>query len=57
VAQSGWHISFNPRFFPVIEKQVYRSAQLSASRLDAVIQTYGIRTIIALLALKMGFLV
>ncbi len=49
-----WHISFNPRFFPVIEKQVYRSAQLSASSLDAVIQTYGIRTNIALLGSENG---
>ena len=49
-----WHISFNPRFFPVIEKQVYRSAQLSPSRLDAVIQTHGIRTIIALLGHEKG---
>jgi hypothetical protein len=49
-----WHISLNPRFFPVIDNQVYRSAQLSASRLDAVIQTYGIRTIIALLGSEKG---
>ena len=49
-----WHISFNPRFFPVIEKQVYRSAQLSASRLNTVIQDYGIRTIIALLGSEKG---
>jgi protein tyrosine phosphatase (PTP) superfamily phosphohydrolase (DUF442 family) len=49
-----WHISFNSRFFPVIEKQVYRSAQLSASRLDAVIQAYGIRSIIALLGSEKG---
>ena len=40
-----WHISLNPRFSPVIENQVYRSAQLSTSSLDAVIQAYGIRTI------------
>jgi hypothetical protein len=51
-----WHISFNPRFFPVIEKQVYRSAQLSASRLDAVVRTYGIRSIIALLGSEKGAL-
>jgi hypothetical protein len=49
-----WHISLNPRFFPVIETQVYRSAQLSAFRLDAVIQTHGIRTIIALLGSEKG---
>ena len=51
-----WHISLNPRFFPVIENQVYRSAQLSVSRLDATIQTYGIRTIIALLGPEKGSL-
>jgi hypothetical protein len=49
-----WHISLNPRFFPVIDNQVYRSAQLSASGLDSVIQTYGIRTIIALLGSENG---
>ncbi|MFH0996514.1 MAG: tyrosine-protein phosphatase [Pseudomonadota bacterium] len=49
-----WHISFNPRFFPVIENQVYRSAQLSASRLETVIQTHGIRSIIALLGSEKG---
>ena len=52
----GWHISLNPRFSPVIENQVYRSAQLSASSLDAVIQAYGIRTIIALLGSEKGAL-
>ncbi len=51
-----WHISLNPRFSPVIENQVYRSAQLSTSRLDAVIQAYGIRTIIALLGPEKGAL-
>jgi hypothetical protein len=51
-----WHISLNPRFFPVIENQVYRSAQLSTSRLDAVIQANGIRTIIALLGSEKGAL-
>ena len=51
-----WHISFNPRFFPVIENQVYRSAQLSVSRLDALIQAHGIRTIIALLGPEKGAL-
>jgi len=51
-----WHISLNPRFFPVIENQIYRSAQLSASRLDAVIDAYGIRTIIALLGPEKGAL-
>jgi hypothetical protein len=51
-----WHISLNPRFFPVIETQVYRSAQLSVSRLDATIQAYGIRTIIALLGPEKGAL-
>lgn len=59
VAISGafwWHISFNPRFFPVIETQVYRSAQLSASRLDAIIQDNGIRTIIALIGPEEGAL-
>lgn len=49
-----WHISLNPRFSPVIENQVYRSAQLSVSRLDAIIQDYGIRTIIALLGPENG---
>ncbi len=49
-----WHISLNPRFFPVIENQVYRSAQLSVSRLDDIIQGYGIRTIIALLGSEKG---
>ncbi len=49
-----WHISLNPRFFPVIDSQVYRSAQLSASRLDSVIRTYGIRTIISLLGPEKG---
>jgi hypothetical protein len=49
-----WHISLNPRFFPVVENQVYRSAQLSTSRLDAVIQAEGIRTIIALLGSEKG---
>lgn len=51
-----WHISLNPRFSQVIEKQVYRSAQLSVSRLDAVIQAHGIRTIIALLGSEKGAL-
>ncbi len=51
-----WHISFNPRFFPVIEKQIYRSAQLSTYRLDAIIQAFGIRTIIALLGSEKGVL-
>lgn len=49
-----WHISLNPRFFPVIENQVYRSAQLSASRLDTVIRAHGIRSIIALLGSEKG---
>lgn len=49
-----WHISLNPRFHTVIDKQVYRSAQLSASRLDAAIQTYRIRTIIALIGAEKG---
>jgi predicted protein tyrosine phosphatase len=49
-----WHISLNPRFFPVIDNQVYRSAQLSAPRLEAVIRTYGIRTIIALIGSEKG---
>ena len=51
-----WYISMNPRFFPVIENQVYRSAQLSAFHLDAVIQAYGIRTIVALLGAEKGAL-
>jgi hypothetical protein len=51
-----WHISVNSRFFPVIENQVYRSAQLSVSRLDAFIQAHGIRTIIALLGPEKGSL-
>ena len=51
-----WHISLNPRFSAVIDNQVYRSAQLSASRLDVIIQTYGIRTIIALLGSENGAL-
>jgi hypothetical protein len=51
-----WHISLNPRFSAVIDNQVYRSAQLSASRLDEVVQTYGIRTIIALLGSENGAL-
>jgi len=51
-----WHISLNPRFSPVIKDQVYRSAQLSASRLDAVIQAYGIRTLIVLLGSEKGAL-
>lgn len=49
-----WHISLNPRFFPVIENQIYRSAQLSVSRLDDIIQGYGIRTIIALIGPEKG---
>jgi len=49
-----WHISLNPRIFPVIENQIYRSAQLSVSSLDTTIQTYGIRTIIALLGPEKG---
>jgi hypothetical protein len=49
-----WHISLNPRFHPVIDKQVYRSAQLSPSRLDDIIRTYGIRTVIALIGAEKG---
>jgi hypothetical protein len=51
-----WHISLNPRFSAVIDHQLFRSAQLSASRLEAVVQTYGIRTIIALLGSENGAL-
>ena len=51
-----WHISLNPRFSPVVKDRVYRSAQLPASRLDTVIQSYGIRTIIALLGSENGAL-
>jgi predicted protein tyrosine phosphatase len=49
-----WHISLNPRFSPVIENQIYRSAQLSVSRLDTLIQDHGIRTIIALIGPEKG---
>lgn len=51
-----WHISLNPRFSAVIENQIYRSAQLSASRLDAVVRAHGIRTIIALIGAEKGAL-
>ena len=49
-----WHISLNPRFSPVVENQIYRSAQLSVSRLDTIIRDHGIRTIIALLGPEKG---
>ena len=49
-----WHIVMNPRFHPVIDQQIYRSAQLDVPELERFTHTYGIHTILSLLGPEKG---
>lgn len=49
-----WHIAINSRFHPIIDQEIYRSAQLTVSQLEKIIHQHQIRTIVSLLGPEIG---